>query len=60
MFVVAGISFAAGYSVTSATYIERRELFEQAHEIFCKDCCWKHEYIYTCTKKKEQLWKRIN
>lgn len=26
---------------------------------FCKDCCWKHGYIYTCSDTEEKLWKRI-
>lgn len=24
-------------------------------EVFCKECCWKTEYFYTCTKDKVDL-----
>ena len=60
MIFSAAMFFAIGYGISSVENLSRRKVFNQTHEVFCKDCCWKHEDIYTCTKKKEQLWKKVN
>lgn len=41
------------------SFNKERESFNETHEVFCKDCCWKHDYIYTCTKEKAKLWRRV-
>jgi hypothetical protein len=67
--IVAIVAFTFGEMHNHLIAVKRLESFESSHIIFCKECCWKRamywkgddpmEYIYTCTDKKELLWKRV-
>ena len=70
MIFSAAMFFAIGYGISSVENLSRRKVFNQTHEVFCKECCWSWSptmkdkgevnIIYTCSKDKEQLWKRVN
>jgi hypothetical protein len=53
------IGLATGLSLSFLIADHQRDTFIKSHEVFCSDCCWKTEYFYTCTKEKNELWKRI-
>lgn len=62
--------FGIGFGVAAIMNVSKQRAFDDTHEVFCKECCWSWsptmkdggeiDIIYTCSKNKERLWRKIN